>query len=98
MSQTARPCADQHPRPEVSQAHCRLCWLYLHAPEYRSLWGGQPADLPSPGARALPCFLLGAVLDRRGCDCPARWLRACDLHGTTTIDNCKTCEDYQEGG
>jgi hypothetical protein len=80
-----RPCHNDHP---ADPAHCRLCWLYEHDAAYRALWDGR-----SP--RSLPCVHLGAVLDRAGCPCPARWLRRCGVHGTCTIETCKTCGDYE---
>jgi hypothetical protein len=83
-----RPCQNDHP---PSPATCRLCWLYEHDAGYRALWDAAVAP-----ARSLPCVYLGAVIDNRGCPCPARWLRRCGLHGTCTLETCKGCADYQE--
>jgi len=86
-----RPChADHAPSP----ATCRLCWLYEHDAAYRALWDG-PADAPPP-PRSLPCLHLGAVLDRRDCPCPGKWVRACAVYTTCTLEVCKTCADYDE--
>ena len=83
----SRPCQDDHPpRPDS----CRLCYLYERDPIYRALWDGQMAS-----ARALPCVYLGAVTDRLGSPCPAKWRRRCGLHGSCTIETCKTCGDYE---
>jgi hypothetical protein len=88
-----RPCTCDRLPPAgqpYSPDYCRLCWLYHHDPAYRALWGeGQTG-------RSLPCIHLGEVIDRRGCLCPGRWLRQCGLFGTTTIEQCKECGDYQE--
>jgi hypothetical protein len=48
-----------------------------------------------PPPRSLPCLHLGPVLDRRGCLCPAKWLRGCGLHGQCTVEVCKGCPDYE---
>lgn len=44
--------------------------------------------------RREPCLFLGVVLDKLESSCPARWLRRCEVHGTCTLNQCKTCEDY----
>ncbi len=84
----SRPCEGDHP---LSPDDCRLCWLYEHDAAYRALW-----DAAEPPARSLPCAYLGAVTDRLGCACPARWRRRCALHGGCTLEVCKRCPDYQE--
>jgi hypothetical protein len=79
--------------------HCKTCWLYHHDDDYHQLWGGEGKAAKAPlvtRQRSLPCLYLGEVVDRLGCPCPGRWLRRCGLHGTTTIEQCKTCSDYQE--
>jgi hypothetical protein len=87
-----RPCHNDHP---ADPASCRLCWLYEHDPAYRALWDGNRSSAIVPGLRSLPCIHLGAVLDRAGCPCPARWLRRCGVHGSCTIEVCKSCPDYE---
>jgi hypothetical protein len=64
--------------------------LYEHDAAYRALWDG-----PAP-PRSLPCAHLGVVIDRNGCPCPGKWLRKCGVHGTCTVEVCKTCPDYEE--
>jgi hypothetical protein len=90
-----RPCHADH---ELSPATCHLCRLYETVPAYRELWGGPPlAGPPRPlEPRSLPCLFLGEVLDKLGCACPGRWLRACAVHGRCTLQVCKVCPDYQE--
>jgi hypothetical protein len=87
----SRPCERDH---SPSPRSCRLCWLYENDAGYRALWDG-PAPPAIAPARSLPCVHLGTVLDRRGCPCPGRWLRKCGLHGTCTVETCKTCADYE---
>ena len=91
-----RPCTCENARPGAyTPDQCRLCWLYHHDPAYRALWGAG-AGPAAPPARSLPCVFLGPVLDRAGCACPARWVRACEVHTVTTVERCKACPDYQE--
>ena len=93
-----RPCTCENVRPgPYTAGQCRLCWLYHNDPAYRALWGapGEAGGPPTP-ARSLPCVFLGPVLDKVGCDCPARWLRACAVHTVTTLARCKECPDYEE--
>jgi hypothetical protein len=61
---------------------------------YRASWDGK--------ARG-PCLHLGEVIDRLDCPCPARWVRACGVHGRCTINDpesplpcCTLCPDHQE--
>jgi hypothetical protein len=98
-----KPCDGQHPPnspgPYV-KGECRVCWLYEHDPQYRALWGERAAPPAGPGpapppARPLPCVYLGAVVDRLGCPCPARWVRRCEVHGTCTVRQCQACPDYE---
>lgn len=62
---------------------------------------------PPPTLRQRPCIFLGPVSnkffpDGSTCNCPAKWLRACEIHGECTaglsgragIPNCHTCGDY----
>ena len=91
-----RPCESDH---AFGPQTCRLCWLYQHDGAYRALWGGAPpgpSAAAAPARRSLPCVHLGEVIDRLGCPCPGRWLRRCGLHAATTIEQCKTCADYQD--
>jgi hypothetical protein len=71
---------------------CRVCWLYQNDPGYRALWDATGPAVSQP--RRLPCIFLGAVIDRRDCPCPGRWLRACAVHGVCCIEECKTCNDH----
>jgi hypothetical protein len=72
---------------------CRVCWLYEHDSRFRALWG----DAGPATRRSLPCVHLGGVIDRLGCACAAKWLRACALYGHCTLEACKTCPDYEAG-
>jgi hypothetical protein len=97
-SRAGRPCrCDRLPPPgqPYTTDYCRLCWLFHHDAAYRALWGGSSPAVPSR-PRSLPCIHLGEVIDRLGCPCPGRWLRRCGLYGSTTIEHCKSCPDYQE--
>ena len=42
---------------------------------------------PGDARQYVDCTHLGPIRDRLDCACPRRWVRACDLHGLTTIDN-----------
>jgi hypothetical protein len=55
-----------------------------------------PASSSEAPGRTLPCLYLGPVIRQGDCPCPARWLRHCDLHRTCSLQDCKTCPDYQE--
>jgi hypothetical protein len=70
---------------------CRACWLFHNDAPYRALWGESRAAPP----RSLPCVWLGEVIDRGQCPCPAKWARACAVHGVCTVEICKTCPDYE---
>jgi hypothetical protein len=90
---------DEHgwcPRHQIRHVG-RLLELALEDSErgerYRRLWDGQPA-LPAADRR-LPCWQLGVILDRHDSLCQQRWTRACDVHGTCTLQRCQTCPDYQ---
>jgi hypothetical protein len=72
---------------------CRHCLPKLPARERFPA----PASYSAAPGRTLPCLYLGPVVDQGGCPCPARWLRHCDLHRFCTLQDCKTCSDYQEG-
>ena len=67
---------------------CRICWLRLNKPI--------SVDRPSDGVRSSPCLFLGEVLDKLGCSCPAKWIRACAIHKVCNLDQCKSCPDYEE--
>ena len=94
----SRPCTcddcDPLPWAPYQSGQCRLCWLYHHDPAYQRHWDGETEE--APARRSLPCVQLGEVLDKQGCPCPGLWLRECHLHGTITIQTCKTCPDYEE--
>ncbi|HTU89586.1 MAG TPA: hypothetical protein VMF69_05760 [Gemmataceae bacterium] len=64
---------------------CRVCWLRLN----------KPPSAPSPPPRSAPCWFLGEVVDKAGCACPAKWLRKCAIHTICTLDQCKSCPDYE---
>jgi hypothetical protein len=82
------PCQCQPGRPPC--AHC-----LSRVPQVAVL--ATPGPLPANVGRHLPCLYLGPVMEQGGCPCPARWLRHCDLHRVCTLEQCKTCPDYQEG-
>lgn len=96
-----KPCEHQTPLPG-----CRVCELACtredYARLYREPWPAPTtceSAFPVPPAaptrrRNLPCLYLGEVLDRLGCPCPGRWLRACAIHSACTIEVCKSCPDY----
>jgi hypothetical protein len=97
-----RPCTCDRVRFRQSYTvdQCRLCWLYHHDAAYHRLWGGegqvpamaQPSSSPT---RGLPCIYLGDIVDKLGCACPGRWVRKCDVHQTCTLQQCKSCPDYE---
>jgi hypothetical protein len=43
----------------------------------------------------MPCLFLGDLVDQRGCACPAKWLRKCAIYNICSLDQCKTCPDYE---
>jgi hypothetical protein len=98
----SRPCLCDRcglsPWAEYRPGECRLCWLFHHDVAFQQFWSAERPEVPvaEPPWRALPCVQLGEVLDRRGCPCPGLWLRECRLHGPITLQQCKTCPDYEE--
>gem|GEM_PF-2959618 len=81
---------------------CRVCWLRLKKVSSETK-GSEENHRTSPLAsgsarltRILPCLYLGEVLDKQGCACPARWLRACAIHKVCNLQQCKICPDYEE--
>lgn len=66
-------------------SECRVCWLRLN----------RPPPAPSERRRAAPCLFLGEVVDKRGCICPAKWIRICAIHKVCNLDQCKNCPDYE---
>jgi hypothetical protein len=70
---------------------CRICWLRLNQP----LLFGREQKAQGEERRS-PCLYLGDVLDKRGCACPAKWLRSCALHKVCNLQQCKICPDYEE--
>lgn len=42
------------------------------------------------------CEHIGKVTDRKNCNCPQKWIRDCDIHGSTDWKNCMSCKDYKE--
>jgi len=85
-----RPC--DHAQQGRPAPGCRVCELYFADPAYRALWDGE-----AKAGRSLPCLRLGDVLDKGGCNCPGKWVRACELYGTCTLERCKACPDYATG-
>src|SRR4051794_12462529 len=80
--------------PGVDAGTCQRCYCRDHEPV-------APAAPARP--RTLECFHLGDVLDRRGCHCPVKWLRECDVHGRCTLGDaaagaacCATCREYTD--
>jgi len=96
-------CDDTHcdiagPGQPGNPNECRICWLRLnrHLPSairYPAVSGQRIAD---GGQRSSPCLFLGEVLDKLGCSCPAKWIRACAIHKVCNLDQCKSCPDYEE--
>ena len=91
-----RPCPhpDGPPQPES----CRICFLYANEPVYQKLYDAMV--IPS-AERSLECFFLGDVIDNRGCNCPSRWKRVCDIFGACTLGDaeagvqvCSLCKRY----
>lgn len=92
---------------------CPLCQLYETDLKYRLHWGGSvdpsedPGDTPRPNPLVCDHFEEVAV-DRRGpdgavCNCPVKWLYACDLHGKCArtraaarpgVACCEICPDH----
>lgn len=98
-----RPCANLHGLSLRTCPTCRV-WAGVPPPATRPPSAERPAEgrggerrRPGPPrqTRTVPCFYLGPVVDRRGCGCAARWTRGCAVHGTTTIERCKRCPDYE---
>ncbi len=85
-------CAGARRGEPYTPDQCRLCWLCHNDPAYVNLGVGTEF---STQKRSLPCIFLGAVMDRLDCPCPARWIRSCELHGSCTLNECKTCADYE---
>lgn len=86
---------------------CRLCkmeWRNGPAPTAESMThilrrrSGLPSERmrPAPPAsRRPPCLHLGPVVDRLGVLCQSKWVRACDVKGTTTLNGCWRCPEYE---
>lgn len=97
-----KPCG--HATPEPS---CRVCWLALHDPSYRALWG----EATPPPARMGRCAHLGEATGEE-ITCPSCRgggtrvkLFACAVHGMATLARrvmgaacCQGCPDYREEG
>lgn len=88
---------------EYDLKQCRVCWLATYDERYRRLFQAvPPMAAPMPAPRRRPdCQSLGKVLDRGNCNCPQRWLRQCERHGTCRTGasqdgepSCQTCADY----
>lgn len=83
-------CDDVHcdlagPGSPGDRNQCRVCWLRLRKPP------ASPKTLP----RSAPCWYLGEIVDKKGCSCPAKWLRQCAIHKVCNLDQCKNCPDYE---
>ncbi|MGH7174648.1 MAG: hypothetical protein ACRELG_30655 [Gemmataceae bacterium] len=81
-------CDGQHcdlagPGEAGNANECRVCWLRLNRPP------------PHESRRTAPCLFLGDIVDKRGCACPAKWLRRCAVHDICNLDQCKICPDYE---
>ena len=100
-----RPCFSEHP---FSPRKCERCRAALRGSAGRiadkptpqinrssSLFAPTTEKRNGLETRTLPCFYLGPITDIVNSNCPARWVRSCAVHGSTTIQNCKTCEDYE---
>lgn len=55
--------------------------------KYRERWDYTTRKPISTDIRYLECIYLGDIIDRAGCNCPARWIRECDKHGKCTLRN-----------
>lgn len=94
-----KPCGHLVPvlplPPFFTGPYCRICELYETRDDYRALWDGLPAPLETPQSLRLDCIHLGKVLDRLDCNCQRQWVRQCDIHQATTLNQCEGCKDYE---
>jgi hypothetical protein len=77
-----RTCAEiqaSFPGPPEAPASYRDRWLDLANRGFVLL------ESPDP-RQHVDCQHLGPVRDRLDCPCPRKWIRACELHGSCTID------------
>jgi hypothetical protein len=90
------PVLPKYPESPTKGPFCYLCWLYETDESYRRLWGGPPIEPETFAPRNAPCIHLGEVIDKKNCQCPGLWERACGIHRTCTIaGKCKSCPDYE---
>jgi hypothetical protein len=90
---------------------CRMCWLFYYSPRHAEMWNkesgqtpqNQNIPLPTNSTRALPCIYLGPIKQRASCNCPLKFIHACEKHGQTVRGayappdtmSCMTCPDYK---
>lgn len=100
-----RPCTcNRVTSSEWSQDQCRLCWLATYDDRYQKLFGVQKTSIKSVKIlRRDNCSSLGKVLDRGSCNCPGKWVRLCEKHGTCrtgpssdSVRSCLQCPEYEE--
>lgn len=103
-----RPCTcNRVTSPDWSADQCRLCWLTTYDERYQKLFGVKK----NTGIKSVKiirrdnCLNLGKVLDRGSCNCPAKWVRQCEKHGTCRtgpsadgVPSCLGCNDYDPDG
>lgn len=41
------------------------------------------------------CTHIGKVIDRKNCNCPKKWIRECEVFGTTDWNNCMRCDKFE---
>lgn len=41
------------------------------------------------------CTHIGKVIDRKNCNCPKKWIRECEIFGTTDWNNCMKCDKFE---
>ena len=84
--------------PSFPVAACGSCpWPdHEEGATAQALQAKEPQSDPRP-----PCFHLGKVLDRVGCNCPLRHVHACEKHERCTrgpnsrgLASCASCPDY----
>lgn len=101
-----RPCTcNRVTSPDWSADQCRLCWLATYDERYQKLFSVQKlSGIKSVKVKRRDnCMSLGKVLDRGACNCPSKWVRQCDKHGSCrtgpsadAVRSCLQCLEYEE--
>lgn len=87
---------------------CSICAVASKLSHMREIWKIQTPKMDYTKAqevmkivRTKPCEHVGKVISRADCNCPFKFVRACDLHGKCVIGlpfdglrSCQTCPDY----